>query len=304
MNIRVEPGTWVVAVSGGVDSVVLLDMLHKHVSTNNPKKTNLVVAHFDHGIRSVSAKDRQLVQRLAKQYGLPFVYEQTQLGTNASEATARAARYEFLEKVRQSTGAVGIITAHHQDDALETAVHNLLRGTGRRGMTALKSTSDIYRPLLHTSKKRLYEYARSHGLVWNEDATNTDIKYMRNYIRHNLLSKFTAGQRAQLAILLGDMRTLNDQIDNDIAGLLHVQPHVDKLDRAWFAKLPHTIAREVTHAWLRAHDVQNLDRKTIERLVIAMKTGKRGQQYPVDKQLRLSIGTKTLALVHPERHKS
>lgn len=302
MNIRVEPGTWVVAVSGGVDSVVLLDMLHKQ-QLRKPKDLKLVVAHFDHGIRSDSADDRRLVQKLAKEYQLPFVYEAVTLGPNASEAQARTARYGFLEKVRESTGAIGIITAHHQDDVLETAVHNILRGTGRRGMTALKNTSDICRPLLHVSKKHIHEYATANRLTWHEDVTNMDTKYLRNYIRHNLMSKFTPGQRAQLAILVAGMRDVNDELDNNIAGLLHIQPHCDKLDRNWFISLPHDVSKEVVHAWLRAHDVQDLDRKTIERLVVAMKTGKRSQQFPVSKRWMLTVKQTSLALVHPERYK-
>lgn len=290
------------AVSGGVDSVVLLDVLYKQ-SRKNSKKIKLIVAHFDHGIRPDSSQDRRLVQRLAAQYNLPFVYGQATLGPNASEAAARLARYEFLEKTRQSCGAIGIITAHHEDDALETAVHNMVRGTGRRGVTALKSTSDLYRPLLRISKKQLQDYAARNSLTWREDSTNLDTKYLRNYIRHKLLAKFSPGQRAQLAILLEDMRSINDELDNYISGLLHVQPHRDKLDRAWFISLPHDIAKEIVHAWLRAHDVQNLDRKTIERLVIAMKTGKKTQQFPINKQWVLSIQESTLALTRPERYK-
>ncbi len=300
MNIRVEPGVWVVAVSGGVDSVVLLDLLHKQVPRmQQPFK--LIVAHFDHGVRPDSANDRRFVQQLASRYELPFVYEQVSLGSNASEANARKLRYEFLEKVRRSTGAQGIITAHHEDDALETAIHNLLRGTGRRGMTALKNTAGIQRPLLHISKQRIKEYAKHNGLTWHEDSTNTDTKYLRNYIRHNLLSRFPSGKRAQLAILLTGMRTVNDTLDSQVAGLLHLQPHKDEIDKHWFIGLPHDVAREVTHAWLRAHDVQNLDRGTIERMVVAMKTGRLRQSFPVDKQWQLIILPKTLALVRHER---
>lgn len=302
MNIRVEPGVWVVAVSGGVDSIVLLDLLYKQ-HLRSPDTHKFVVAHFDHGIRPDSEQDRKHVQQLASQYDVPFVYERVNLGPEASEAMARQARYEFLEKVRNSVNAHGIITAHHKDDALETAVHNILRGTGRRGMTALKNTTDIQRPMLHVSKQHVQEYARANGLVWREDSTNTDTKYMRNYIRHNLLSKFTAGQRAQLAILLTNLRETNHQLDTQITNLLHDQPHRDKIDRQWFIALPHAVAREVVHAWLRHHDVQNIDRKTIERLVVAMKTGKRNQSFPVDKQWRIVVGATTLALKHPERYK-
>lgn len=303
MNIRVEPGVWVVAVSGGVDSMALLHALHAYAnaSAGHDQPVKLIVAHFDHGIRSDSRADRLLVQQTAKAYGLPFVYEAVRLGPDASEATARHARYEFLEKVRATSGARGIITAHHQDDALETAIHNLLRGTGRRGMTALKHTPGVQRPLLAMSKARLRDYARSNGLVWHEDSTNTDTKYMRNYIRHKLLTKFSPAQRAQLAILVEDMRRTNYELDTLLINQLHMQPRHDTLAKRWFVHLPHAVAGEVVHTWLRAHDAQDISRKTIERLVVAMKTGKVGQRFPVDKQWCIAIESTTLALRPLER---
>src|SRR4051794_19867846 len=119
-----KPGSYVVAVSGGVDSMALLHYLQTRPGIK------LTVAHFDHGIRDDSPEDRKLAQEVAKSYKLPFVYHEGRLGGEASEATARAARYDFLNKVRRSSQAQAIITAHHQDDLLETAILNMLRGTG------------------------------------------------------------------------------------------------------------------------------------------------------------------------------
>src|SRR5690606_5271626 len=106
--IKIRPGKYVVAVSGGVDSMVLLDLLRQK------PKLELIVAHFDHGIRPDSAEDRKLVQRVAKHYDLPFVYAEGKLGPKASEALAREARYAFLRRVQAEQGAEAIITAHHQ----------------------------------------------------------------------------------------------------------------------------------------------------------------------------------------------
>src|SRR5579884_3654782 len=116
MEIQLEPGAYVVAVSGGVDSVVLLDLLTKN---HNLK---LTVAHFDHGKRKDSASDRHFVQKLAEKHGLSFVYAEGRLGLGASEAAARKARYKFLQQVRESAEARAVVTAHHQDDLLETAI--------------------------------------------------------------------------------------------------------------------------------------------------------------------------------------
>src|SRR4051794_16456164 len=131
MKIYVGPGKYVVAVSGGVDSVGLLDLLRMDPGVK------LTVSHFDHGIRDDSHLDRAHVQALARRYQLPFVYDKGALGPGASEAEARTARYQFLDNVKTKTGAHAIVTAHHQDDVLETAIINLLRGTGRKGLSSL-----------------------------------------------------------------------------------------------------------------------------------------------------------------------
>ncbi len=291
MRIRVDTGTYVVAVSGGVDSMVLLDLLRQNT------KLKLVIAHFDHGIRSDSHKDRKLVQNIALAHKLPFVYEEAKLGPGVSEARARAERYKFLEKVRRASTAKAIITAHHQDDVLETVIFNLIRGTGRRGLTSLKSTDDIVRPLLAYDKERLREYANTHMIAWREDPTNRDTTYTRNYIRANILSKFSEAKRAQLLILLDQLSALNQELDAHLEGLLHIQPALNELSRGWFIGLPHDIAKEVAHVWLRRQGVKNITRKTIDRMVTAMKIGRNGQSIDVDKKFRLNIKRDVLALI-------
>ena len=192
MNIALTPGQYVVAVSGGVDSMVLLDLLRRRPDLK------LTVAHFDHGIREESAEDRRLVESVARQHGLPFVYAEGHLGAGTSEAAAREARYEFLRRVKRAVKAKGIITAHHQDDLLETAMLNMMRGTGRRGLSPMGTIEDIHRPFLQVPKHKLIKHARDNQLVWYEDATNKDQNYRQNYVRHQLLPRLQPEHREQL----------------------------------------------------------------------------------------------------------
>lgn len=288
-------GTYVLAVSGGVDSMVLLDLLRKRPGIH------LVVAHYDHGIRSDSIKDRKLVQEVARTYKLPFVHSEGNLGPGTSEAKARTARYKFLHNVRAASGAKAIITAHHQDDVIETAIMNIMRGTGRRGLSSLKSNETLVRPLLNYDKETIREYAQTHALAWREDPSNSDTTYTRNYIRAKIVPKFSAGERAQLTILLDKIASINHELDVHLTGLLHIQPALDILDRMWFIHLPHDIAREVLHTWLSRHEVRNISKKTIERLVVAMKTGKPGQKIDIDSGHILLIKRYVLALGYIER---
>ena len=290
---ELQPGTYVVAVSGGVDSMALLDMLRRE-----RPDLKLIVAHLDHGIRDDSHLDRKLVQERAAAYGVPFVHHQASLGPNTSEAIARRTRYDFLHKVREVAGAKGIITAHHQDDMLETAIHNLLRGTGRRGLSSIKSTDHIIRPLLHVTKPELRRHAEMQGLVWREDSTNNDLRYKRNYIRHKIIPRLNPEQRQYLLNMIGYMRGLNDEIDALVVNHLHVRLDKDQLDRKWFIHLPHAVAKEVMHAWLRRHKIKDIDRKTLERLVVASKTFPQGARTDVDGRHALWMQKDLLVLKH------
>lgn len=290
MNIRVNPGKYVVAVSGGVDSVVLLDLLAKKPSLD------LVVAHFDHGIREDSTEDRKLVQKLAKHYELPVFYRSGNLGSDTSEATAREARYKFLRQIKEEQGAKAIITAHHQDDMLETAIINMLRGTGRKGLSSLVSTKELVRPMLKWSKSDVLEYAREHELAWYEDSTNADDRYLRNYIRKNIMSRFTEPAREDLLRRVENAGKINEQIDHLLEEDLAKQPANDEMDRGWYLQLPFSVAKEMMAMWLRRNGIAHFDRALIEHLVVAAKTAAPGKLADVDKKYNLQFDKEKIRL--------
>jgi tRNA(Ile)-lysidine synthase len=308
VNIDLPKGTYVVAVSGGVDSMVLLDLLAQKFSvfssplSANRKTTDncnvrLIIAHYDHGVRDDSAQDRQLVQEVAARHGLPFVYNEGHLGIGVSEDVARKARYGFLHHVRQAAGAGAIITAHHQDDMLETAVINILRGTGRRGLGALKSEGTLLRPLLHCTKKDILDYAKKHHVQWREDSTNQDEVYLRNYVRRKILGTFSQMERDMLLQHVLDAKKLNAEIDRLLIDHLHMQPAADTLDRHWFIMLPHAVACELMAEWLRARGIRQFDRKLLEKLVHAAKTYQPGKQTDIDRHHQLAIRKNNLVLL-------
>lgn len=289
MNIVIEPGRYVIAVSGGVDSMVLL-----HILAQNPD-INLTVAHLDHGIREDSKVDRHLVQKIAKQYGLPFVYHQEQLGIDASEETAREARYKFLYTVMDNTKAKAIITAHHKDDVLETAIINMIRGTGRKGLASLQEQPTIKRPLLNITKQEVKNYAQQNNLKWHEDSTNKDVKYIRNYVRHKILPRLSESDRQNLLVHVRNIAKINKEMDEIFINYLHVQPSVNRLDRHQFVQLPHAVARELMASWLRKHGTM-FDKKTLERLVTQGKTLKSGKIMDIDKGHTITVKHNYLAL--------
>lgn len=295
MDLKVKPGKYVLAVSGGVDSVVLLHMLAK------TPDVRLTIAHFDHGIREDSIEDRRLVQVLAKEQGIPFVYHYGALKPGVSEDVARKARYAFLHRVREVSRADAIITAHHQDDLLETAIMNMVRGTGRRGLSSLKSTDIIKRPLLDVPKKELLRYAEREGLRWREDSTNTDERYTRNYIRKRVLPRFAESDREALLAIARRAAELNEEIERESINYLHMQPAHSALDRHSFIMLPHIVAREIMAEWLLQNTGAELSKNMLERLVVAAKVGRLGTRADIDRTYWLEIGRTQLALKQRER---
>lgn len=299
-ELILEPGTYVVAVSGGVDSMALLHLLttNYQLQTTNYK---LIVAHFEHGVRADSDLDRQLVQAEANTYGLPFVYDRGHLGPKVSEAAARKARYGFLHRVRKDNRAQAVVTAHHQDDVLETAIINMLRGTGWRGLSSLRSHAIIKRPLLDVPKSDLLEYAQKHNLAWREDSTNQDMRYLRNYVRGKILPKFSSAQRKILLDHIRHSNELRDDLEAELAKYIDLWSGDGKLDRQWLILLPHAVAKEIMAAWLRNNHAHNLSAKMLERLVGAAKTYGPGRVTDVDKNRILKIGKDYLALEPRER---
>jgi len=270
MQISVQPGRYVVAVSGGVDSMVLLQLLSQQPSLE------LIVAHFEHGIRPESDQDRLLVQAAAQRLGLPFYYEHGQLGAQASEALAREARYRFLTKIKRQTGAQALITAHHQDDLMETIIINLLRGTGRKGLSSLASTEQIVRPLLAWTKHDVYQQAaelkrRNPHFTWSEDSTNEDDQYLRNYVRHHIITQLGEAGRRSLLDHARKAGQTNPLIDALLLRSMDNHRQSAVLDRRWFTMLPYDISCEVMAAWLRQNGIRQFDRKLIERLVVTAK---------------------------------
>lgn len=287
---QIKPGRYVIAVSGGVDSVSLLDIIAKQ------KGVELIVAHLDHGIRPDSKLDQQLAGNLAQQYGLAYETKRLKLGSDASEQLARDARYEFLSKVMKDHDAAAIITAHHQDDVIETSIFNLLRGTGRKGLTSLRSSNGLIRPLLGVTKNQIQQYAVEHNLTWREDSTNAQLKYSRNKIRHKLATTKDKSAVTRLQTQISNMKVTNQLLDQEIDGLLTSMTKDKGLDRLKFINLPHKLALELMAHWLRQNDISSYDSKLLNKLVVAAKTYRNDSKFSINKTAYLLVKTKFLEI--------
>lgn len=278
---------YIVAVSGGVDSVVLLDML---VRGNLPfticdlPSTNFIVAYFDHGIREDSAEDAVFVKLLAEKYGLQFETKREELGRNASEELARERRYTFLRDVAKKHGAK-VLTAHHADDLVETIAINLIRGTGWRGLAVLDSP-DIERPLLGMAKSEILDYAKKHRLEWREDSTNQDTKYLRNDVRKRLetLDKET---RDWLLALREAQVLLKKEIDKESDKIIGTAPYA----RYMFINAPKDASLELLRAVFEKECGLSPTRPGLARALLAVKTFQAGKNYEAMRGVTLRFST-------------
>jgi tRNA(Ile)-lysidine synthase len=187
------PGeTVLVAVSGGADSVALLDILVQL----DTEGLQLVVAHLNHGLRGAESDgDEAFVAALAAGYGLPFVVRRSDVASLAKSAklsleeAGRRERYAFFAETARARGAASIALAHHLDDQAETVLIRLLRGAGGAGLSAMGSCSAgmLKRPLLPVSRAAIERYLKARGLSHRTDASNADTAILRNSIRHELI---------------------------------------------------------------------------------------------------------------------
>ncbi len=184
----------IVTVSGGIDSVVMLDAL---MQLQAMWKFEIVVAHVNFKLRGKESDgDEQFVRRLAERYDLPFYSEQANTRKIAKQQqrslqeTARDIRYTFFDTLKKSLKADAIVTAHNANDNAETMLLNLLRGSGIDGVAGIPVQRDnIIRPLLCVTRKEIVQYAKKKKLKFREDSSNSKDEYTRNYLRNNIIPK-------------------------------------------------------------------------------------------------------------------
>jgi tRNA(Ile)-lysidine synthase len=188
-DLQIEKDTdLLLAVSGGLDSVVMLDLMAK-------VKANIAVAHCNFQLRGKDSDEDQIfVEQLAEKYGVKCHSEKFDVGfytsTNkvSTQMAARELRYEWFEELLVKEKANWLVTAHHQDDHLETILLNLTKGTGIAGLHGIMpKRANLLRPMLCFNRSEIESYADENALQWREDSSNSSDYYQRNYIRHHVV---------------------------------------------------------------------------------------------------------------------
>lgn len=298
-------GRWLVAVSGGADSVALLRLCHhlQHLpATTSPAAAGpgFHVAHFDHRLRPDSAADAAWVAHLCQQLGLPLTLGAADPppaagdGDTVPEERARQLRYDFLIRAARDADCSAVLTAHTADDQAETVLHHILRGTGLAGLRGIPAARELapglrlIRPLLGESRAGLRAYLAEIGQGFRDDPTNASTDYTRNRLRHEVLPALAAlgfdhvpdhlnrlarqSREAHAALAWMADRLID-------AALLECTPERCRLDLQQLQGLPDHLARELfVRLWTR----QNWPRQRMgfadwERAASLLTTNRRDQ---------------------------
>lgn len=228
------------AISGGVDSVVLFMLLTKHYEKTY--KT-LTLFHVHHGLREASDEEEANLIKLAKAHHINIEIIHLDFKDDFSQQKARDMRYEFFKRTAKKLGIRHLITAHHLNDDRETMVHQLFSGRTTFFNLGIENAGEengltIHRPLLNTEKKALYQYAHDNKIRYFEDESNQTLDYTRNYVRHKLIpviDDFEHLRTSGLDILKQDF--------NDVRSILTERAesyiHNDEVSRIKFNQLRH-----------------------------------------------------------------
>jgi len=252
--------TLLVGVSGGADSIALLNVCHRQAPRLGLR---LLAVHIDHRLRPESAQDAAFVAHACSELGVglqTFVLDPASRAPRESiEMWARRERYARFEAAATETGADFILTAHHRDDLVETFFQRLYRGTGPRGLAAIPfRRGRIVRPLLDRTRGEIRAYAAALGSAWREDASNADVTLNRNWFRHRYLPALRAREPdidARVAAMAADIASIGIGFDSleamdqamrkDDAGSAYLDPAV-------VAEKVHGEDRESLRYWLQS----------------------------------------------------
>ncbi|MBU3558954.1 tRNA lysidine(34) synthetase TilS [Polynucleobacter sp. Nonnen-W13] len=270
------------ALSGGLDSVVLLDTVCKALKANSHDLTEVWVFHIHHGLQKSADQWLEFCERLAKKYQVHFDFRLLHFANSAQgniEARARVERYDALTDLCIEHDVEDLLLAHHQNDQAETVLLQLLRGSGVAGLSGMPlhrtnvnqgNPITLWRPLLNQSRAELEAYAKEHKLRWVEDPSNQNTRYRRNAIRKEIipkLEKIQPGAIANLArsaALLAQSQVLLDRLAKQDGKGIFQGNKVKLAPLLAFAKTDQPAANNVMRYWLKLNDLAMPSQERLE----------------------------------------
>lgn len=271
-QVRKIEGRVLVAVSGGVDSMVMLDQLLK--IQKKYKKIQLACAYVHHGqtgnriTDSYRKKSFEFVQKTCESLGLEFHTNKVKkVSRDQSEDQLRSIRLKFLEGV---SGFDYIATAHHQDDVAETLLLRLIRGTGSQGLQVLDFQEGRWvRPIIFWTKEDVLKYAHKARLSWVEDPSNKSDKYLRNWVRNTWLKDLETRQKGGAQNLKNSLLRVREELASSQMALDDLSRHIegDRIQKTSFLYLNRSEKKTVLAQYLRSRGIRGYGGTHIDEIL-------------------------------------
>ena len=270
-----------VALSGGIDSVVLLHLLHQLQKTQN---FTLKASHVHHGLSKNADKWVKFCEKLCSKLSVPLDVHHIKLPQKKSlgiEGEARRLRYEKLLTSKSDL----VVLAHHEDDQAETFLLQLIRGAGVKGLSSMAHFDDarrLWRPLLNTSRIDIEKYAKKHQFKWVEDESNQNIDFDRNFIRAKILpilnkrfNHITKVISRSSSHLAEAQYLLDDLAKMDLKSCIKSTNYNHKLKVKALEKLSNTRAKNILRYWLEINDQMMPSKDLLDELLRQVLTAKK-----------------------------
>lgn len=266
--------SYAVALSGGVDSVVLLHIFHQIKTHNHP--ISLSAIHIDHGISSKSKQWTDFCQNICNSLGIPLQISRHQItksGGESLENNARQARYQTFFKHKADV----IILAHHQNDQVETTLSQIFRGSDLHNVAAMNIVSQkqdkiFWRPLLNISRSEIEAYAKEFLLEYITDESNFDTIFLRNFIRHNILPALINWDKNIATKILNfnsqikdSIELIDDLAEQDLHNIANVEHSI--IDLAKFKALNQVRRANVISYFIRKQNLPLPSSKQIKEFI-------------------------------------
>ena len=248
-NLLDEQKTFLVGFSGGYDSMCLLDCLN---NIREDFKFNLIAIHLNHNWRGESAlKEQENCKKYCEKNNIEFYTETLSDDVKKTETIAREKRQDFFKYCYKKYNADGIFLAHTKSDNTETIIYRMTKGTGLNGLCGILEFSKldfckIYRPLMNFSRNEILEYCKNNNLTPNDDSSNHDTKYARNFIRHKVVT---------------ELKTINPNIDDTFQNLSKIAISEQNIINEYLLLIKKDILQNNTYKTKKfiklSNDVQN-----------------------------------------------
>lgn len=294
---------YLVAFSGGYDSMCLLDVLHYTV------KNKIVAIHLNHKWRGAESDQEEInCKNFCESLGIEFYSENLSSNIPKTETAARNARYEFFEHCAKKFNSRIVFTAHNKNDNAETLIYRIVTGTGISGLQGINKRRGIfYRPLLDITRDEIETYCKKHHLNPNNDSSNSDTKYKRNFIRKNIMPALqkvnsnAVDSINSLSEIAKDETEIIEEYLNQILKKISVD---NKISTKKFLNLSNAVQKRIIYNMFTNHNL-DYDRKKISKILEFIKensSSKSGKTCSLTSDLWIFTSDKIIEIITQNTH--